>query len=138
VIRKERRGEYLGQTVQVIPHVTNEIRECILAASEGLDLLIVEIGGTVGDIESLPFLEAIRQLRLQHRRPNDSVFVHLTLPAVHRRRLARSRPSRPSTRFMKIREIGIQPDALLCRADRRIPDDEREKISLFTNVAERA
>jgi CTP synthase len=115
VIRKERRGEYLGQTVQVIPHVTNEIRASILAASEGLDLLIVEIGGTVGDIESLPFLEAIRQLNLQLD-ARDTVFVHLTLlPFIKTAGEIKTKPTQHSV--MKMREIGIQPDILVCRTE---------------------
>lgn len=132
VIRKERRGEYLGQTVQVIPHVTNEIKDCVLAAAEGLDLLIVEIGGTVGDIESLPFLEAIRQLRLQVGREN-AVFVHLTLlPYIATAGEVKTKPTQHSV--MKMREIGIQPDILVCRADRPVTRSVREKIALFTNV----
>jgi len=132
VIRKERRGEYLGQTVQVIPHVTNEIKDCILQAAEGLDLLIVEIGGTVGDIESLPFLEAIRQLRLQVGR-DDAVFVHLTLlPYIATAGEVKTKPTQHSV--MKMREIGIQPDILVCRADRPVARAVREKIALFTNV----
>ena len=132
VIRKERRGEYLGQTVQVIPHVTNEIRDCILTASEGLDLLIVEIGGTVGDIESLPFLEAIRQLRLQLD-PRDTVFVHLTLlPFIKTAGEIKTKPTQHSV--MKMREIGIQPDLLVCRSEQPISKSTRDKLALFTNV----
>ena len=132
VIRKERRGEYLGQTVQVIPHVTNEIRECILAASEGLDLLIVEIGGTVGDIESLPFLEAIRQLRLQLD-ARDTVFVHLTLlPFIKTAGEIKTKPTQHSV--MKMREIGIQPDILVCRTEAPISRSTRDKLAMFTNV----
>jgi CTP synthase len=132
VIRKERRGDYLGETVQVIPHVTNEIKECIKSAAEGLDLLIVEIGGTVGDIESLPFLEAIRQLRLEVGREN-AVFVHLTLvPYIATAGELKTKPTQHSV--MKMREIGIQPDILVCRADRPVTRDTREKIALFTNV----
>ncbi|MEM6292678.1 MAG: CTP synthase [Myxococcota bacterium] len=132
VIRRERRGDYLGQTVQVIPHVTNEIKKCIEAASAGLDLLIVEIGGTVGDIESLPFLEAIRQLRLEVGREN-AVFVHLTLlPYLPTAGEVKTKPTQHSV--MKMREIGIQPDILVCRCDRPITRDVREKIALFTNV----
>ena len=132
VIRKERRGDYLGQTVQVIPHVTNEIKECILGAANGLDLLIVEIGGTVGDIESLPFLEAIRQLRLQVGREN-AVFVHLTLlPYLATAGEVKTKPTQHSV--MKMREIGIQPDILVCRADRPLPRAVKDKIALFTNV----
>jgi CTP synthase len=132
VIRKERRGEYLGQTVQVIPHVTNEIRSCILAAAEGLDLLIVEIGGTVGDIESLPFLEAIRQLRLTLD-PRDTVFVHLTLlPFIRTAGELKTKPTQHSV--MKMREIGIQPDLLVCRSEQPISKGTRDKLALFTNV----
>ena len=132
VIRRERRGDYLGQTVQVIPHVTNEIKECILQASEGLDLLIVEIGGTVGDIESLPFLEAIRQLRLQVGREN-AIFVHLTLlPYIATAGEVKTKPTQHSV--MKMREIGIQPDILVCRSDQPMVRSVREKIALFTNV----
>jgi len=132
VIRKERRGEYLGQTVQVIPHVTNEIRSCILAAAEGLDLLIVEIGGTVGDIESLPFLEAIRQLRLQLE-PRDTVFVHLTLlPFIKTAGEIKTKPTQHSV--MKMREIGIQPDILVCRTEQPITRSTRDKLAMFTNV----
>jgi CTP synthase len=132
VIRRERKGDYLGQTVQVIPHVTNLIKECVWEAAEGLDLLIVEIGGTVGDIESLPFLEAIRQLRLEVGREN-AVFVHLTLlPYLATAGEVKTKPTQHSV--MKLREIGIQPDILVCRADRPIARDVREKIALFTNV----
>ncbi|MGH1348253.1 MAG: CTP synthase [Nannocystales bacterium] len=132
VIKRERRGEYLGQTVQVIPHVTNHIKECIELAAEGLDLLIVEIGGTVGDIESLPFLEAIRQLRLEVGREN-AVFMHLTLlPYLPTAGEVKTKPTQHSV--MKMREIGIQPDILVCRCDRPITRDVREKIAMFTNV----
>jgi len=132
VIRKERRGGYLGQTVQVIPHVTNEIKDCIRRAADGLDLLIVEIGGTVGDIESLPFLEAIRQMRFEEGRGN-SVFVHLTLlPFIATAGEVKTKPTQHSV--MKMREIGIQPDLLVCRADRPITRETRDKIALFTNV----
>ncbi|MBR7791833.1 CTP synthase [Undibacterium sp. FT147W] len=136
VIRKERRGEYLGKTVQVIPHITNEIQEFIHRGAEGADVALVEIGGTVGDIESLPFLEAARQLSLRAGR-NAAAFVHLTLvPYVAAAGELKTKPTQHSVQ--KLREIGIFPDALLCRADRRIPDDERAKISLFANVAEDA
>ena len=132
VIRKERKGGYLGQTVQVIPHVTNAIKECIRRAAEGLDLLIVEIGGTVGDIESLPFLEAIRQMRFEEGRGN-SVFIHLTLvPYIATAGEVKTKPTQHSV--MKMREIGIQPDVLVCRSDRPITRETREKIALFTNV----
>ncbi len=136
VIRKERRGEYLGKTVQVIPHITNEIQEFIHRGAEGFDVAIVEIGGTVGDIESLPFLEAARQLSLRGGR-NHAAFVHLTLvPYLVSAGELKTKPTQHSVQ--KLREIGISPDALLCRADRRIPDDERAKISLFSNVEEAA
>ena len=136
VIRKERRGEYLGKTVQVIPHITNEIQNFIHRGAEGYDVALVEIGGTVGDIESLPFLEAARQLSL--RAPeNSTVFVHLTLvPYIASAGELKTKPTQHSVQ--KLREIGIYPDALLCRADRAIPDDERAKISLFSNVREDA
>lgn len=136
VIRKERRGEYLGKTVQVIPHITNEIQEYIHRGAEGFDIAIVEIGGTVGDIESLPFLEAARQLGLRAGR-NAAAYVHLTLvPYLVSAGELKTKPTQHSVQ--KLREIGISPDALLCRADRRIPDDERAKISLFSNVQEDA
>ena len=137
VIRKERRGEYLGKTVQVIPHVTNEIQDFLIrgahAAWDGQpDVAIVEIGGTVGDIESLPFLEAARQMRLKLGR-NNVCFVHLTLvPFIASAGELKTKPTQHSVQ--KLREIGISPYALLCRADRPIPDDEREKISLFSNI----
>ena len=134
VIRKERRGEYLGKTVQVIPHITNEIQEFIHRGAAGADVALVEIGGTVGDIESLPFLEAARQLSLRAGR-NAAAFVHLTLvPYVAAAGELKTKPTQHSVQ--KLREIGIFPDALLCRADRPIPDDERAKISLFANVPE--
>jgi CTP synthase len=138
VLEKERRGDYLGKTVQVIPHVTNEIQDFVkrgagIGTSEPIDVAIVEIGGTVGDIESLPFLEAVRQLSLRMG-PNMAAFVHLTyLPWIGAAGELKTKPTQHTVQ--KLREIGIQPDALLCRADRRIPDEEREKISLFTNVA---
>ncbi|MBI3728582.1 MAG: CTP synthase [Burkholderiales bacterium] len=136
VIRKERRGEYLGKTVQVIPHITNEIQEFIHRGAAGADVALVEIGGTVGDIESLPFLEAARQLSLRAGR-NAAAFVHLTLvPYVAAAGELKTKPTQHSVQ--KLREIGIFPDALLCRADRPIPDDERAKISLFANVPEEA
>ena len=138
VLEKERRGDYLGKTVQVIPHVTNEIQDFVkrgagIGTSEPIDVAIVEIGGTVGDIESLPFLEAVRQLSLRMG-PNMAAFVHLTyLPWLGAGGELKTKPTQHTVQ--KLREIGIQADALLCRADRRIPDEEREKISLFTNVA---
>ena len=139
VLEKERRGDYLGKTVQVIPHVTNEIQEYIkrgagVGTDDAVDVAIVEIGGTVGDIESLPFLEAVRQLSLKLG-PNNAAFVHLTyVPFIAAAGELKTKPTQHTVQ--KMREIGIQPDALLCRADRAIPADEREKISLFTNVPE--
>jgi CTP synthase len=136
VIRKERRGEYLGKTVQVIPHITNEIQDYIHRGANGYDVALVEIGGTVGDIESLPFLEAARQLSLRAGR-HSAAFVHLTLvPFLASAGELKTKPTQHSVQ--KLREIGIFPDALLCRADRPIPDDERAKISLFSNVPEDA
>ena len=141
VIRKERRGEYLGKTVQVIPHITNEINTFIergaMASYDGnADVAIVEIGGTVGDIESLPFLEAARQMGLRHERSNTA-YVHLTLvPYIASAGELKTKPTQHSVQ--KLREIGIFPTALLCRADRPIPDEERAKISLFSNVREEA
>jgi CTP synthase len=138
VIRKERRGEYLGRTVQVIPHITNEIQAFIergagVGTPEAAQVAIVEVGGTVGDIESLPFLEAARQMSLKLGRGN-ACFVHLTLvPFIPSAGELKTKPTQHSVQ--KLREIGIQADLLLCRADRRIPDDERAKISLFSNVA---
>ncbi len=136
VLEKERRGDYLGKTVQVIPHVTNEIQEFIKRGAADVDVAIVEIGGTVGDIESLPFLEAVRQMSLRLG-PNNAAFVHLTyVPWIAAAGELKTKPTQHTVQ--KLREIGIQPDALICRADRPIPDDEREKISLFTNVARAA
>ncbi len=132
VLEKERRGDYLGKTVQVIPHVTNEIQEFVKRGAADVDVAIVEIGGTVGDIESLPFLEAVRQMALRGG-PNNSAFVHLTyVPWIAAAGELKTKPTQHTVQ--KMREIGIQPDVLLCRADREIPDDERDKISLFTNV----
>ena len=139
VLEKERRGDYLGKTVQVIPHVTNEIQDYILrgagvGTADAVDVAIVEIGGTVGDIESLPFLEAVRQLSLKLG-PNTAAFVHLTyVPFIKAAGELKTKPTQHTVQ--KMREIGIQPDALLCRADRAVPEDERAKISLFTNVPE--
>ena len=134
VLEKERRGDYLGKTVQVIPHVTNEIQEFIKRGAVGVDVAIAEVGGTVGDIESLPFLEAARQMSLKLG-PNNTAFVHLTyVPFIAAAGELKTKPTQHTVQ--KLREIGIQPDALLCRADRRVPDEEREKISLFTNVPE--
>jgi CTP synthase len=136
VIRKERRGEYLGKTVQVIPHITNEIQDYIHRGAEGFEIALVEIGGTAGDIESLPFLEAARQLSLNVDQ-NSSSFLHLTLvPYLASAGELKTKPTQHSVQ--KLREIGILPDALLCRADRRIPDEERAKISLFSNVQSKA
>ncbi|ODV09945.1 MAG: CTP synthase [Rubrivivax sp. SCN 70-15] len=132
VLEKERRGDYLGKTVQVIPHVTNEIQEFVKRGANDIDVAIVEIGGTVGDIESLPFLEAVRQMSLKLG-PANSAFVHLTyVPFIAAAGELKTKPTQHTVQ--KMREIGIQPDVLLCRADREIPVDEREKISLFTNV----
>lgn len=136
VIRKERRGDYLGATVQVIPHITDEIRHCIDEATEGFDVALIEIGGTVGDIESLPFLEAIRQIRTE-RGPEKALFMHLTLvPYIAAAGELKTKPTQHSVK--ELRSIGIQPDVLLCRSERELPDSERRKIALFTNVPERA
>jgi len=137
VLRKERRGDYLGKTVQVIPHITNEIQDFIVKGATQAwmgttDVAIVEIGGTVGDIESLPFLEAVRQMSLRLGR-HQTAFVHLTLvPYIATAGELKTKPTQHSVQ--KLREIGIIPNALLCRADRQIPDDERAKISMFSNV----
>jgi CTP synthase len=136
VIRKERRGDYLGGTVQVIPHITDEIKHHIRMGAGDAEVAIVEIGGTVGDIESLPFLEAIRQMSLQLGR-NNTCFIHLTLvPYIPSAGEIKTKPTQHSVK--ELREIGIQPDIVLCRADREIPEDEKRKIALFTNVEERA
>jgi CTP synthase len=132
VIKKERRGEYLGKTVQVIPHITDEIKAHVKRGAEGADVAIVEVGGTVGDIESLPFLEAIRQMGFEEGRSN-ACYIHLTLlPWIPTAGELKTKPTQHSVK--ELREIGIQPDILLCRADRNIPDEERRKIALFTNV----
>ncbi len=132
IIRKERKGEYLGKTVQVIPHVTDEIKNAVESVSDGNDVVIVEIGGTVGDIESLPFLEAIRQMRLTLGHEN-TLFVHLTLvPFMPTSGELKTKPTQHSVK--ELRAIGIQPDILLCRMDRFLTPDLRQKISLFTNV----
>jgi CTP synthase len=132
VIKKERRGEYLGKTVQVIPHITDEIKLFIKRGAEGADVAIVEVGGTVGDIESLPFLEAIRQMGIQEGR-NNACYIHLTLlPYIPTAGELKTKPTQHSVK--ELREIGIQPDILLCRADRPIPEEEKRKIALFTNV----
>ncbi len=139
VLEKERRGDYLGKTVQVIPHVTNEIQDYIkrgagIGTADAVDVAIVEIGGTVGDIESLPFLEAVRQLSLRIG-PNNSAFVHLSyLPWLAAAGELKTKPTQHTAK--ELRAIGIQADALLCRADRRVPEEERAKISLFSNVPE--
>jgi CTP synthase len=136
VIKKERRGEYLGKTVQVIPHITDEIKAHIRRGAEGADVAIVEVGGTVGDIESLPFLEAIRQMGLQEGR-NNACYMHLTLlPYIPTAGELKTKPTQHSVK--ELREIGIQPDVLLCRADRHIPEDEKAKIALFCNVQREA
>ena len=136
VIKKERRGEYLGKTVQVIPHITDEIKTHIRSGAEGADLAIVEVGGTVGDIESLPFLEAIRQMGLQEGRSN-ACYLHLTLvPYIPTAGELKTKPTQHSVK--ELREIGIQPDVLLCRADRHIPEDEKAKIALFCNLQREA
>jgi len=132
VISKERRGEYLGKTVQVIPHITDEIKSMIRAAAEGHEVVLVEVGGTVGDIESLPFLEAIRQLRYDVGHGN-TCYVHLTLlPYIAAAGEVKTKPTQHSV--MKLREIGIQPDVLICRTDRETPEDLKDKIAMFTNV----
>jgi CTP synthase len=136
VIKKERRGEYLGKTVQVIPHITDEIKAHIKRGAEGAEVAIVEVGGTVGDIESLPFLEAIRQMGVEEGR-NNTCYIHLTLlPYIPTAGELKTKPTQHSVK--ELREIGIQPDILLCRADRDIPDEERKKIALFTNVTAEA
>ncbi|HKR77881.1 MAG TPA: CTP synthase [Rhodanobacter sp.] len=136
VIRKERRGDYLGATVQVIPHITDEIKHCIHEATRGFDVALVEIGGTVGDIESLPFLEAIRQLRIEHG-PEKCLFMHLTLvPFIKAAGEIKTKPTQHSVK--ELRSIGIQPDILLCRSEQPLPEGERRKIALFTNVPENA
>lgn len=132
VLRKERRGEYLGRTVQVIPHVTNEIQEFIVRGAGDADIAVVEIGGTIGDIESLPFVEAVRQLSLKIGREN-SCFVHLTLcPWIASAGELKTKPTQHSVQ--KLREEGVYPDVLLCRAEHRIPEAERAKIALFSNL----
>jgi CTP synthase len=132
VINRERRGEYLGKTVQVIPHITDEIKAVIREAAGGADILIVEVGGTVGDIESLPFLEAIRQMKYDVGEEN-AVYVHLTLvPFIAAAGELKTKPTQHSVK--ELREIGIQPDILLCRSDREIPRDMKDKVALFCNV----
>ena len=132
VIAKERHGDYLGATVQVIPHITNEIKESVRAGAGDADIALIEIGGTVGDIESLPFMEAIRQMGVEEGR-NNALFMHLTLvPYLAAAGEIKTKPTQHSVK--ELRSIGIQPDILLCRSERSIPDHERSKISLFTNV----
>jgi len=134
VINKERRGDYLGKTIQVIPHITNEIKDAIRAVSDGPDVVIVEVGGTVGDIESLPFLEAIRQLGNEVGREN-ALFIHLTLvPFIAASGELKTKPTQHSVK--ELREIGIQPDLLLCRCDRSLPKEMKAKIALFCNTRE--
>ena len=135
VLRKERKGEYLGGTVQVIPHVTDEIKRRTRLAAEGVDVLIVEVGGTVGDIESQPFLETIRQLRMEVGRMG-SVLIHLTLvPYLSKAGEIKTKPTQHSVK--ELRSIGLQPDVLVCRSEAPIPESQRGKIALFTNVEER-
>ncbi|MGE3772664.1 MAG: CTP synthase [Gammaproteobacteria bacterium] len=136
VIRKERRGEYLGATVQVIPHITDEIKACIVQGAGDAEIAMVEIGGTVGDIESLPFLEAIRQMRVELG-ARHTLFIHLTLvPYIPSAGEVKTKPTQHSVK--ELRSIGIQPDILICRGDRPVPAGEKRKIALFTNVEERA
>ncbi|MDZ7805132.1 CTP synthase [Thiohalophilus sp.] len=136
VISKERRGDYLGGTVQVIPHITDEIKRSIIEGADEADVAMVEIGGTVGDIESLPFLEAIRQMAVEMGHDNV-LFMHLTLlPYIPTAGELKTKPTQHSVK--ELRSIGIQPDILMCRSDRPIPEDERRKIALFTNVEQRA
>ncbi len=136
VIRKERRGDYLGATVQVIPHITDEIKQYVCEATDGFDVALVEVGGTVGDIESQPFLEAIRQLRIE-RGFDQTMFMHLTLvPYIKAAGEIKTKPTQHSVK--ELRNIGIQADVLLCRCDAPLPDAERRKIAMFTNVPEKA
>ena len=136
VLAKERRGDYLGATIQVIPHITNEIKERVIAGCEGFDIAVVEVGGTVGDIESQPFLEALRQMGVQLGR-DHTMFMHLTLvPYLAAAGEVKTKPTQHSVK--ELRSIGIQPDILICRSDRNVPANERAKISLFCNVEEKA
>ncbi|MHB8447084.1 MAG: CTP synthase [Rudaea sp.] len=136
VIRKERRGDYLGATVQVIPHITDEIKRCIDEATRGYDVALVEIGGTVGDIESQPFLEAIRQIRIEHG-ADKTLFMHLTLvPYIKAAGEIKTKPTQHSVK--ELRALGIQADVLLCRCEQPLPQSDRRKIALFTNVPEKA
>ena len=136
VLRRERKGEYLGATVQVIPHITDEIKRRVYLSAEGMDVAIVEVGGTVGDIESLPFLEAIRQMRFELG-ADRSLFIHLTLvPYIRSAGEIKTKPTQHSVK--ELRSIGIQPDILICRSEQPIPVSDRRKIALFTNVEEKA
>ncbi len=136
VLRKERRGDYLGATVQVIPHITDEIKRRVYASAEGMDIGIIEVGGTVGDIESLPFLEAVRQIRVELG-GDKAIFIHLTLvPYIASAGEIKTKPTQHSVK--ELRTIGIQPDILICRSERPIPASDKAKIALFTNVAENA
>jgi len=136
VLRRERKGEYLGATVQVIPHITDEIKRRVYLSAEGMDVAIIEVGGTVGDIESLPFLEAIRQMRFELG-TDRSLFIHLTLvPYIRSAGEIKTKPTQHSVK--ELRSIGIQPDILICRSEQPIPVSDRRKIALFTNVEEKA
>ena len=136
VLRRERKGEYLGATVQVIPHITDEIKRRVYLSAEGMDVAIIEVGGTVGDIESLPFLEAIRQMRFELG-TERSLFIHLTLvPYIRSAGEIKTKPTQHSVK--ELRSIGIQPDILICRSEQPIPVSDRRKIALFTNVEEKA
>lgn len=136
VIKKERRGDYLGSTVQVIPHITNEIKRCIKMGADNVDVALVEIGGTVGDIESLPFLEAIRQIRMELGSKN-TLFIHLTLvPYIATSGETKTKPTQHSVK--ELRSIGIQPDILICRSEQGLSEYDREKIALFSNVEKKA
>src|ERR1700752_1884936 len=136
ILTKERRGDYLGATIQVVPHVTNAIKEFVLSGNDGYDFVLVEIGGTVGDIEGLPFFEAIRQLK--NELPRDhAIYIHLTLlPYIPSAGELKTKPTQHSVK--ELRSIGIAPDILLCRTDREIPKEERRKLALFCNVRENA
>jgi len=136
VLRKERKGEYLGATVQVIPHITNEMKQRVYASADGMDVAIIEVGGTVGDIESLPFLETIRQIGVELGR-DRALFIHLTLvPYIKTAGEIKTKPTQHSVK--ELRTIGIQPDILICRSEQRLPSAERHKIALFTNVPEKS
>ena len=129
ILQKERRGDYLGATVQVIPHVTNEIKDFVLADQDGVDFILCEIGGTAGDIEAMPFMESIRQLKIELGR-GRSIFIHLTLvPYLAAAGELKTKPTQHSVK--DLRSIGIQPDVLVCRAERPIPDSDRRKIALY-------